>query len=69
MVFGDRIPPTKDKERTVPLNDDPDALSDHEYAALLAEAETTAEPCPVAVPADELAAALARLDAEDGQDG
>ncbi len=64
MVIGDRIRATKDKERTVPLNDDPDALSDAEYDALLAEAEQNAEPCPVAVPADELAAALARLDAD-----
>lgn len=49
----------------MPLNDDPDALSDDEYSALLAVAEETAEPCPVAAPADEVAAALARLDADD----
>lgn len=49
------------------LNDDPDALSDQEYAVLLAEAEDNAEPCPVSVPADEVAAALARLDASDGE--
>jgi hypothetical protein len=67
MVIGDRIRATKDKERTVPLNDDVEnSLSDHEYAALLAEIEPNAEPCPVSVPADELAAALARLDAQDG---
>ena len=66
MVFGDRVPATKDKERNVPLDDDPDALSDEQYSALLAEAVETAEPCPVAVPADELAAALARLDAANG---
>jgi hypothetical protein len=63
MAFGDRLPATKDKERTLPLNDDPDALSDSAYAALLAEIQPNVEPCPVAVPADELAAALARLDA------
>jgi len=67
MVIGDRVKATKDKERTVPLNDDADALSDQEYAVLLAEAQETAEPCEVAVPADELAAALARLDAADGE--
>lgn len=53
----------------MPLNDDPNALGDEAYAALLAEAEKTAKPCPVAPPADEVAAAVARLDAKDGQDG
>jgi hypothetical protein len=64
--MGDRIKATK-LRRTMPLNDDPDALSDHEYAALLAEAEQTAEPCPAAVPADEVAATVARLDADNGE--
>lgn len=68
MVIGDRVKATKDKERAVPLNDDVEnSLSDHEYSALLAQAEETAEPCPVSVPPDELAAALARLDANDGE--
>lgn len=47
----------------MPLNDDPDALTDDQYNALLAEAEATAEPCPAAVPPDVLEAALARLEA------
>jgi len=47
----------------MPLNDDPDALPDDEYDKLLTAAEATAEPCPSAVPPDELAAALARLEA------
>ena len=67
MVIGDRIKATKDKERTVPLTDDVDALSDDEYQALLDAVEEDSEPCPVAVPADEVAAALARLDASDGE--
>jgi hypothetical protein len=65
MVFGDRLP-RKEKREQVPLNDDPNALPDHEYAALLVEAEKTAEPCPAAVPADEVAAAVARLDDAEG---
>lgn len=74
MAFGDRIKatrPWKVEREPMPLNDDPDALSDEQYSALLAEAEATAEPCPVAVPADVLADALARLDAEgdDGEQG
>lgn len=44
------------------MNDDPDAMTDEAYSELLAEAEENAEPCPVAVPADEVAAALGRLD-------
>jgi hypothetical protein len=69
MAFGDRIPRRKVEREPMPLNDDPDALSDERYSALLAEAEKTAEPCPVAVPADEVAAAVARLDkkADDGE--
>jgi len=46
----------------MPLNDDPDAVNDEEYDALLTAAEQTAEPCPSAIPPDELDAALARLD-------
>lgn len=47
----------------MPLNDDVEnALSDQEYAVLLAEAQEGAEPCEAAVPAGELAAALARLE-------
>lgn len=53
----------------MPLNEDPEAISDAQYAALLAEMETRAAeqgepPCRMAVPADVLAAALARLDGE-----
>ena len=66
MVIGDRIKATKDKERTVPLNDDEDALSDHDYAALLLEAEETSVPCQSAVPADVLESALEHLDADNG---
>jgi hypothetical protein len=52
----------------MPLNDDPAALSDERYAVLLAAAEVNAVPCPIAVPADEVHAALARLDAvPDGE--
>lgn len=51
----------------MPLNDDVEnSLSDEAYSALLAEAEANAEPCPVSVPADEVAAAVARLDNADG---
>jgi hypothetical protein len=51
----------------MPLNDDPEALTDAQYKALLDEmaaraAEQGEPPCRMAVPADELAAALARLD-------
>lgn len=51
----------------MPLNDDPEAISDDQYAALLAEMEARAAeqgepPCRMAVPADVLAEALARLD-------
>lgn len=51
----------------MPLNDDPEALSDDDYSALLDEmaaraAEQGEPPCRMAVPADVLAAALARLD-------
>jgi len=31
MVIGDRVRATKDKERTVPLNDDPAAVADEQY--------------------------------------
>jgi hypothetical protein len=53
---------TDSLRRTMPLNDDPDAMTDEAYSELLAEAEANAEPCPVAVPADEVDAALGRLD-------
>jgi hypothetical protein len=70
MAFGDRIPRRKVEREPMPLNDDVEnSLSDERYSALLAEAEKTAEPCPVAVPADEVAAAVARLDAEDAAGG
>jgi hypothetical protein len=54
----------------MPLNDDPDALSDDDYEALMDEmaaraAERGEPPCRMAVPAGELAAALARLDDHD----
>ena len=49
----------------MPLNDDPNALTDEEYAALMADMETRAEPCPVAVPPSVVTEALARLDNED----
>ena len=42
----------------MPLNEDPDAMSDDEYWALFDDAE----PCPHRVPEDALAEALARLD-------
>jgi hypothetical protein len=42
----------------MPLNDDPEAMSDAAYWALVGEGE----PCPNAVPADVVADALARLD-------
>jgi hypothetical protein len=48
------------------LNDDEDALSDHDYAALLLEAEETSVPCQSAVPADVLESALEHLDADNG---
>ena len=55
----------------MPLNDDPEAISDDEYAELsaLCRANADAEgnpPCRAAVPADVLAESLARLDAQDG---
>lgn len=51
----------------MPLNDDNEALTDEEYAALLDEMEARAiangePPCRMAVPPAEVAAALARLD-------
>jgi hypothetical protein len=46
----------------MPLNNDPNALTDDQYNQLLADAEATAEPCPAAVPPDQLEAALARLE-------
>lgn len=42
----------------MPLNEDPDALSDSEYEARVAELD--GGPCAI-VPADEVAAALIRL--------
>lgn len=54
----------------MPLNDDPDALTDEEYAALLEDmaaraAANNEPPCRMAVPAHEVDAALARLDANN----
>lgn len=49
----------------MPLNDDPDALSDNEYLERLDAAEADAEPCPVSVPPDVLAAVLAELDEQE----
>lgn len=51
----------------MPLNEDPEALTDEQYDALLdemaARAAEQGEPvCRMAVPEHELAAALARLD-------
>lgn len=53
----------------MPLNDDPDALPDDKYDALLIEAEESAEPCPAAVPAYVVDAAIARLDAKGTDNG
>ena len=55
----------------MPLNDDPDALSDEEYEARSQAIRDAAEsaatsPCEYAPPADEIAAALARLEAQGG---
>ena len=68
-----RMPPgNQDKRRILmPLNDDPEAVSDEHYAELSALCRANAEaegnpPCRAAVPADVLAESLARLDAQDG---
>jgi hypothetical protein len=53
---------TADRSMAAPLNSDPDALSTSEYVALIQEMQKTEDPCPVAVPAAEVAAALERLD-------
>lgn len=52
----------------MPLNEDPAAVSDDDYAELIRQAEERADAagnpvCASAVPADVLAASLARLDA------
>lgn len=51
----------------MPLNEDPGAISDEDYDALLDQmqaraAEQGEPPCRMAVPPDVLAQALARLD-------
>jgi hypothetical protein len=43
----------------MPLNDDPDALDDDSYWAVVSQG---AQPCPSAIPAHVVADALARLD-------
>lgn len=53
----------------MPLNDDPEAISDDDYEALSAELRAAAEAegapvCDVCVPPDVLADALARLDSD-----
>jgi hypothetical protein len=59
----------------MPLNEDPDALTDAEYWALVGDVEFAAasqgeRPCSMAVPVDVLAAALERLDDQaDYQNG
>ena len=46
----------------MPLNDDPEALPDADYWAMVGE---DAQPCSMAIPPDVLAEALARLEAAD----
>lgn len=46
----------------MPLNEDPDAMSDSAYWALVSQG---AKPCPNAIPADVVAEAVARLDDRD----
>jgi hypothetical protein len=53
----------------MPLNDDPDAVPDADYWDLVAALDEDG-PCEAAIPSDEVAAALSRIDdADDYRNG